>query len=80
MPIIKFLNGRIGFCDIVLFNNISISLPYQAIDATGKGSDKRKYVYQGQQLFYIDYHIFPDGKISFIVSDIPIFENWWQQE
>ena len=77
MPWIKSMAGKTDSCDVVLGDDTFVSFSHSDIDRTGKGKAKKKWKHKGQDLFYVDYHIYPDGNVSYIISDEPIPEDWW---
>jgi len=80
MPWLRLMAGKIDVLDIILGDGTPISLTHDDIDATGRGREKRKYKFRGKELFYVDYHIYEEGAVAYIISDVPISDNWWSYE
>jgi len=73
MPWLKLMQGLADGVRVILADDFEVTITCDTIDRL-RG---RKWKYKGKELFYVDYHIYEDGAIAFIIGDEPLGENWW---
>jgi len=67
------MQGLVDGVRVILGDDFEVIITCDTIDRLAGG----KWKYKGEELFYIDYHIYEDGTITYIISDELIPENWW---
>jgi len=67
------MQGLVDGVKVILGDDFEVIITCDTIDRL-KG---KKWKYGGKELCYVDYHIYEDGAIAYIISDELIHEHWW---
>jgi len=70
------MQGLVDGVRVILGDDFEVIITCDIIDRL-KG---KKWKYKGKELFYLDYHIYSEESIGYIIADEPIPDDWWVQE